>query len=331
MRRFDVFGLDTPCMDLNVNLETVPERNQGAMIRALSWQGGGKVSSGLVAAARLGARCAVAGAVGDDLYGNFCREDFARHGIDVSGLILRKDATTHLSIVVSDRKTQSRTILFHPGSTQRAREEEIDWKALEQSAYLFISDASPLSQKAAEVAKACGTGVFIDADYYTDGLPAFLPQIDLFIGSEFVFDALFPQKKEKGLNALEEECRELALRGPGVVLFTFGEKGCVGYTKEEGYFVLPAFEVDAIDTVGAGDVFHGAFLASYLKGKTVKECARAASAVSAIKCTRIGGRAGIPDSAVLERFLKDGYIEYGEIDERVLYYQRGVEHVYDEI
>ena len=181
------------------------------------------------------------------------------------------------------------------------------------------------------MAKECGTGVFIDADYYTDGLPAFLPQIDLFIGSEFVFDALFPQKKEKGLNALEEECRELALRGPGVVLFTFGEKGCVGYTKEEGYFVLPAFEVDAIDTVGAGDVFHGAFLASYLKGKTVKECARAASAVSAIKCTRIGGRAGIPDSAVLERFLKDGYIEYGEIDERVLYYQRGVEHVYDEI
>ena len=68
-------------------------------------------------------------------------------------------------------------------------------------------------------------------------------------------------------------------------MFTFGEKGCVGYSKE-GFFVLPAFSVDVVDTVGAGDVFHGAFLAQLLKGQSVMECARAASAVSAIKCTK---------------------------------------------
>ena len=125
---------------------------------------------------------------------------------------------------------------------------------------------------------------------------------------------------------LEEECREIFASGPKIVVFTFGEKGCVGYSKE-GFFVLPAFSVDVVDTVGAGDVFHGAFLAQLLKGQSVMECARAASAVSAIKCTRIGGRAGIPNSETLQKFLDTGEIEYTEIDERVNFYRRGLEHV----
>lgn len=79
--------------------------------------------------------------------------------------------------------------------------------------------------------------------------------------------------------------------------------------------------------MGAGDVFHGAFLAALLKGKSHRECARYASAVSAIKCTRIGGRAGIPDESVLERFLETGEIDYEEIDRRVEYYRRALEHV----
>ena len=70
-----------------------------------------------------------------------------------------------------------------------------------------------------------------------------------------------------------------------------------------------------------------AFLAALLKGKSHRECARYASAASAIKCTRIGGRAGIPDEAVLERFLETGEIDYEEIDRRVEYYRRALEHV----
>lgn len=69
------------------------------------------------------------------------------------------------------------------------------------------------------------------------------------------------------------------------------------------------------------------FWHSYLKDRGVMECARAASAVSAIKCTRIGGRAGIPNSETLQKFLDTGEIDYTEIDERVNFYRRGLEHV----
>ena len=58
METFDIFGLDSPCMDLNANLNALPQRNGGARLNDLSWQGGGKVSSGMVAAARLGVTAA---------------------------------------------------------------------------------------------------------------------------------------------------------------------------------------------------------------------------------------------------------------------------------
>ena len=82
-----------------------------------------------------------------------------------------------------------------------------------------------------------------------------------------------------------------------------------------------------MDTLGAGDVYHGAYLAALIDGKDAKEAARYASGVSAIKCTRIGGRSGIPTKEVVEKFLATGEIDYTEIDQRVKFYERGIIHV----
>ena len=73
--------------------------------------------------------------------------------------------------------------------------------------------------------------------------------------------------------------------------------------------------------VGAGDVFHGAYAVAVTKGLSTIECARYASGTSAIKCTRIGGRGGVPTEEVLLKFLETGKIDYSEIDQRVEYYR----------
>ncbi len=94
---------------------------------------------------------------------------------------------------------------------------------------------------------------------------------------------------------------------------------------EEGFFTLPAYQVEVVDTVGAGDVF---FTERSLRGSCrdiqTKETARLASAVSAVKCTRIGGRAGIPDWETVREFMETGRIDYREIEERIQYYKRGL-------
>jgi len=71
-------------------------------------------------------------------------------------------------------------------------------------------------------------------------------------------------------------------------------------------------------------VFHGAFIFGLLQGWDAEKTAGFSSAVSAIKCTRLGGRAAIPDYKTVEKFIKTGEIDYTEIDKRVEFYKEGM-------
>lgn len=325
--KFDIFGIESGCIDLNINVDRIPERNGGTSVNEMSWQGGGKVCTGMVASARLGMRCAIAGAYGDDIFGRACMYDFERHGIDTANVVLRPGETSHFDVVVSEVESMTRTMLFKPGSAPYIREDEIDWSYLEESRALFITNMNDICRLAVKKAKASGKIVFIDADGYDDAIVAMMSDIDILVGSEFMFDGLYPGKKSLPLEAMEPFVRDTMARGPKTVLYTFGERGCIGIDESDEFFVQPAFTVDVKDTVGAGDVFHGAFIAAYLKGVGVREAARLSSAVSAIKCTAIGGRAGIPDEETLMKFAETGVIDTEEIQKRVQYYRRGIEHV----
>jgi len=313
-------GIDMPCVDLNVNTERFPRPGQGEAIRRLSWQGGGKVATGLVACARLGAKCAVMGCVGDDIFGRFIVKDFLLHGIDTSALRIRTAYSSSLSIVLSDYETGNRAIVCRQGSAPHFSPEDIDLDMIRGAKYFFICQGGRDMEKAVDAARNAGVRIFIDADGYSDEVVSMLHKIDVFVGSESFYNRMFGNRNYR------ENCRAISEMGPRIAVFTFGAKGCAGMGGE-GFFQLPAFPVNAEDTVGAGDVFHGAFVTGLLDGLSAEEAARFASAAAAIKCTRIGGRAGIPDRRTLERFLSEGVIDYTEIDARVEFYQRGLENV----
>ncbi len=317
---FDIVGIGTPCIDLNVNVDKLPDPNSYVPLRQHSWQGGGKVATGLVTAARLSAKCAFWGAVGDDLYGRFCVADFKKHHIDTSGLYLRHQQTTDLSIVLSDSATLSRSFIYHRGNAAPLQPYEMDIAVIRNSRFVYISSIGNAEEFALKVAKANGIEVFIDADSYTPMLRSYLSSLDIFVASEDVYNAFFDNQN------YQKNCESILCKGPHVVIFTFGIRGCVGMS-EDGFFQIPVFDVEVHDTVGAGDVFHGALIAGMLKGKPVEEAARLASAVAAIKCTCIGGRAGIPTLDVAVRFMETGQIDDKEIKERIAFYERGLEHV----
>lgn len=92
-----------------------------------------------------------------------------------------------------------------------------------------------------------------------------------------------------------------------------GERGSYTITRDEHArdepFHTPAFQVDVVDTTGAGDVFHGAYIVAMMHGWTPRQCALFSTAVSAIKCTRLGGRAGIPTFEQTMAFLREHGIE----------------------
>ena len=313
---YDIVGIDMPCVDFNLNVPTMPTANGTVHFHRLSFQGGNKVSTGMCAAARLGANCAILGAVGDEQFGRFCVEDFKRHGIDTM-IKLRKEGNTALSFVISDDETKGRSIVYHPGDCARLSLDELPEDVLKNTKYYFLAWTDEVVLHAIDVAKAAGAKIFVDADKPKPEIMDNLDKYDIFVASEFVYDSMFSDDN------YEKNLRSVLDMGPEVVIFTFGAKGCCGVSRGGEYFWVDAYKVDVEDTVGAGDVFHGAFLAGLVRGMDYESAARFASAVSAIKCTRIGGRAGIPDYDTTVKFMQTGEIDYTDIDKRVSLYEKG--------
>lgn len=318
---FDIVGIDQPCVDLALNLAHFPKPDGREPIIKYSFQGGGKVATGLVAAASLGASCAIAGNVGDDRLADFCRRDLEYHGINTAHLVKRKGKYTSFSVVVSDRETRTRCILPHRSNGAYLGIQEIPEELLINTRYLFVPWVAECTIQAAQKARENHVQVAIDADDSTKNAEQFLPLTNVFIASKELYYQWFSNSKD-----YKENCRQVQKKGPEIVVFTMGRKGCFGIGKEE-FFEMPAFSVDVEDTLGAGDTFHGAFLAGLSKGMNVREAAKLASAAAAIKCTRIGGRAGIPDWETVQTFIKDGRIDYTKIDKAAEFYKEGFEYV----
>lgn len=312
----DIVGIGTPCMDLLANIPRLPGVNEGMPLKEYSWQGGGKVSTALVAASRLGMKTGMMGVVGDCPYGRFCVADFRHNSVDVKQLVVDNGKETPFSLVLSEMEAHGRNILYHAGTCRRFEPRDLDKDYITGAKCLHLESVTEAAKTAALWIKEAGGLVAFDADGYSPAIEEFLPMIDILIPSEFYYKAVFGDSTDYIAN-----CRTLAARGPQTVVVTLGERGCAGIDRGTE-FVAEGFPVPVRDTTGAGDVFHGAFIAGMFKGLAGEACARYANAVSAIKCTRLGGRAGIPTSDVAEEFISSGHIDYTEIDRRVSYYRR---------
>ena len=157
---------------------------------------------------------------------------------------------------------------------------------------------SEVSLFAANKARNLNIPVMLDAGRVRPGMVEIAGLCDYLVASEqFALDL--------GWTGVPQVFREQAQGlGSTVVTITLGAHGSITYRDSE-IIAIPAFQVDALDTTGAGDVFHGAYIFGLLQGLDLADTIRFASAVAAIKCTRIGGRAGIPDKEASLRFLAE--------------------------
>jgi len=314
----DIIGIENPAMDFNVLIDKIPASGGFSDLQDYSWQGGGNVGSAMVAAAKLGAKCGIAGIVGDDGYGQFCIDDFKRHNIDVSHVIKDKENNTPLGVCLAEMETMARSFIAKPRLKRQLNSTELDKKYITSAKYIHLGDIGDPQAQAAIWAREAGVTVVDDAGYFNPDTDKHTDLIDVFIGSENYYKGLFQDSN------YEKNCKSVQKRGPKIVVFTLGVRGCVG-TARDKYFTVPAFRnLPVFDTTGAGDVFHGAFIFGLLQGWDVEKIARFSSAVSAIKCTRLGGRAAITDYKTVQKFLKTGEIDYTAIDERVKFYREGI-------
>lgn len=322
-KKIDLIGFGDPFLDLVIQIDRLPQSNTNCPMHEHCFQGGGNVATALVAASRLGLTTALIGSVGADLFGRMSLSDLEYNGVDVSKMFVQEEKKSNFSICVTEKNIKGKEFLVEHGDFEQIQPEDLDLDFIQSAKMLHTGLITNAVLKACECIHSAGGKVSIDAPYYKPFVYENYKHFDIFIGSEMYYDAMC---EDLGYVATEYEKNMNTLREAGceVVIFTFGGDGCRGVYGEQ-YFELPAMPIEVTDTTGAGDVFHGAFDYAYLQGWDVETCARFATGVSAIKCTRFGGRAGIPTLEVLTKFLEEGIIDYKEIDERVAHYKRGIE------
>ena len=315
---YDVIGIGRAVKDFIVAVEKIPEGDNGTGALFVSAQFGGKVSTAVAAAARQGLSASMYGTIGKDAKGEMVKEDFEWHGVDTSHLYLIEGKDTPLCIALAEASTQTRKFIGTPADVPVLIPDKLDLDYLKQARCIHLEGGYPVAKEAAAFAKAKGILSSVDADQYHEELEEIEDLFDLFITSEY-----YAERRIPGADPIEVDRTIAKEKGCKVVITTLGSRGLVGIADGEE-FSLPAFKgLKIIDTTGAGDVFHGAFISAYLLGYSAKEAARYASAASYIKCTRVGGRAGIPTRAQVERFLKDGVlIDEEELDARVKHYEK---------
>lgn len=320
-----VVGIDYPCLDYIVGTDRLPPTNGEADIDCESWQGGGMVPTALVALGRLGVRSGLMGISGDDIYGRYCAADLERHNVDTSRVLVDPGSTTDFCICVAERSTQGRSFITRWGNRRKLTPADLDADYIVGAKVLHLCGVmDEVNVAAAKIAKAAGVTVAIDADRYSPLTEEHLDLIDVLIANQNFYETRYTD------GTPEENCKSILARGTKVAVFTMGEKGGFG-CGAEGFFAWNAHKItNLVDTTGAGDVFHGAFLYAMLQNKSWKDCAKFASAVSAIKCCRLGGRAGIPTVEITEHFMKTGQILPGDFDQREAYYRNGLSAVLEE-
>jgi len=300
----DIVGLGIANVDVVIRLEHMPRWEDPGLASSFTLADGGPAGTACAVAAMLGARAGFVDTVGNDEMAAIKLGSLERAGVDLSRMVRREGPEDHVVIVYVQEKTGERYFSFVQGFlSQPVRPEELERDYLTSSRYLHLDGCHPeAALQAARWMHEAGKTVVLDASATNRPVPepmrALMAETDVLIcGSGF--GAMLTGQKD-----LWRAGRAILDLGPRIVVQTEGVDGSYTVSADEE-FHTPAFEVDVVDTTGAGDVFHGAYLVGLVRGWDLRRIATFSSAVSAIHCTVLGNRKGIPSMEEVETFLRE--------------------------
>lgn len=287
--------------DILLRVPRIPGSDEKLLARFISKQAGGIVSNTACAAARLGIQTAWAGTLGSDEFAEIMLAGFAEFGVDTSFANIDPDSATDFTVVLLE-PDGNRTILVVPTTSVPPILKTVVYDSLEvfDLVYLPPYEERWFSEIATRV-QGRGGLVVVDIEASTtltsEQLQSVLQHTNLMFTNQ------------RGLNYLtgthdpDAGAPKLLLSGPECVCVTLGSRGAAAYTQGESQYSA-GFDVQVVDTTGAGDCFHAAFLFEYASGSELEKALRFANAAAALSIQKIGPRAGLPTRDHVEAFLR---------------------------
>ncbi len=263
--------------------------------------GGGCAANAALAVARLGGHAAFAGPLGGEDDGTSTRivADLEKEGIDCSGVVRNAGATASVSLILLDAQGEKSIATRRGAGLGDTRPGDAARLVADADAVLVDNRFPEFVAAVCRAARERNIPVVIDLDQAT--------RIDdpvLALGSHVIASA-----EALGGTTGEPDFRtalaRLAGHVDGLLAVTDGPNG-ITWRTQGALRHIPAYQVQAIDTLAAGDVFHGGFALALAEGRDTEDAMRFAAAAAALKCTRFGGANGAPRREEVDAFLRTG-------------------------
>ena len=303
-----ILCIGMPVRDLTFRVPGLPAR--GSKEHASHFQEicGGNALNGAIGIVRLGGRASICGPMGDarETSSRYIFEQMAHEGIDTSRIVHMPGLVTPISNIMIDPSGERTIVTF--------RDPEL-WKVKLPSSGDLLKDCDAIlteSRCAAFCTDLCaeavrrGIPVVVDVDH------AMSQREGLLTASTHLVFSNEPLQETAGVNDDGEALKKLAKLTPSFLAGTRGPRGTIWLDERGNLQETPAFPVHTVDTLGAGDVFHGAFALAITEGQDLREALRFASAAAALKCTRFGGAFAAPQRAEVEALLGQAGAASGE-------------------
>ena len=292
-------------MDLVVTTDRLPTPGETLKGGAFATHPGGKGANQAVGAARLGCDVSMMGRVGDDDFGQSLINILAMENVDTSGISLDSSDKTGIAIICVDSNGEN-TIVAVYGANMACGSQEIEATAerISESSVLLIQNEIPAftSQNISARCKEIGTTIVWDP------APASNEHIHLLQASDFVTPNEIEATALAGIevstvDSAIKACEIISSMGKATPIIKMGDLGVV-YMDAHQIKHQIGFEVDAIDTVAAGDAFNAGFAVALIEGLNVNGAVRFACAAGALATTKYGAQSAMPFRNEVDSFLK---------------------------
>lgn len=296
-----ILCIGIPVRDLTFRVDSVPARGSKANATHLAEICGGNALNAAIAMARLGGRVAFAGPMGDarETSSSFILERLAAEGIGIRHIVRMPGAATPVSAIIIDATGERTLTIYRDPALWTVKLSDADELLADCQAVLVESRCGAFCIDLCAEARRRGIPVIVGVDRamaLTDGL--------LTVASHLLFSSEQVQETA-GVADDGEAMKRLAGLTPAFLAATRGPNGTIWLNEAATLEETPAFPVEAVDTLGAGDVFHGAFTLRLAEGGGVREALRFAAAAAALKCTRHGGGQAAAQRVEVEELLRN--------------------------
>jgi sulfofructose kinase len=297
-----ILCIGIPVRDLTFRVAGVPARGSKENASHFEEICGGNSLNAAIGIVRLGGRASMCGPMGDskETASRYIFEQLGHEGIETQHIVHMPGLVTPISGIMIDPSGERTIVTFRDPDLWKVQLPNADALLEDCAAILVESRCAEFSTDLCAEARRRGIPVVVDVDRamsLSEGL--------LTASSHLVFSSE-PLQETAGITDDGEALKKIAKLTPSFLAGTRGARGTIWLDDRGALQETPAFPVHTVDTLGAGDIFHGAFALAITEGQGLEEALRFASAAAALKCTRFGGAFAAPQRVEVEALLGRG-------------------------